>query len=256
MKKQISYLISFVLIIMILFVTCGKKATEPELPEDNKQQTTSYLLSDSLVAYYPFNGNAVDESDNNHHGEVVGAILIPDRFGNLNSAYFFDGVDDHIIANDSCYPKNSEARTITVWFKTTAMGFLINYGTGTVDYQETYLNVENNIVSAGTGGDNCHTYGSSIVNDGKWHFVAAVYDETLWKIYADGIDESSYEGGTSPITNTVLTGITTIGCATTHNVGGMHSYFNGTIDGVRIYNRVLTASEIQTLYTEGGWTGN
>ena len=48
-------------------------------------------INDGLVAYYPFNGNANDESGNGNHGIVDGAALSMDRFGNLNSAYLFDG---------------------------------------------------------------------------------------------------------------------------------------------------------------------
>lgn len=57
-------------------------------------------LNDGLVAYYPFNGNANDESDNGNHGIVSGAILTADWFGNANSAYSFDGVDDYILVED------------------------------------------------------------------------------------------------------------------------------------------------------------
>lgn len=48
-------------------------------------------ISDGLVACYPFNGNANDESGNGNDGTVYGAILAEDRFGNPNSAYYFDG---------------------------------------------------------------------------------------------------------------------------------------------------------------------
>jgi len=51
---------------------------------------------DGLVAYYPFNGNANDESGNGNNGTVYGATLAADRFGIVNSAYSFDGVDDYI----------------------------------------------------------------------------------------------------------------------------------------------------------------
>ena len=55
-------------------------------------------LSDGLVAYYPFNGNADDESGNGNNGKVNGATLTTDRNGNANSAYDFDGNDDFISA--------------------------------------------------------------------------------------------------------------------------------------------------------------
>jgi hypothetical protein len=54
-------------------------------------------LNDGLVAYYPFNGNANDESGNGNHGTVHGATLTADRFGNANSAYKFNGTDDRIV---------------------------------------------------------------------------------------------------------------------------------------------------------------
>ncbi len=53
-------------------------------------------LEDGLVAYYPFNGNANDESGNGNNGVVYGATLTSDRYGNANSAYEFDGVNDFI----------------------------------------------------------------------------------------------------------------------------------------------------------------
>ena len=53
-------------------------------------------LQDGLVAYYPFCGNANDASGNSHDGDVQGPILTADRFGNADSAYFFDGVNDNI----------------------------------------------------------------------------------------------------------------------------------------------------------------
>ncbi len=177
--------------------------------------------------------------------------------GNQNYALQFDGLDDHIITGDSFFPEGSETRTITAWFRTSEdynyeSGTLFNYGIGTEEYQETYLSIENkgagNVVQAGTGGHNSNIYGNSIVNDGNWHFVAATYDGSVWKLYVDGgVDEANYEGGISPPTNTVLTGITTIGC----NVYFYEQYFNGTIDEIRIWNVAKTQAEIQSdMYRE------
>lgn len=53
-------------------------------------------IGDGLIVYYPFNGNANDESENGHHGIVNGAALTADRFGRTNGAYEFDGTDDFI----------------------------------------------------------------------------------------------------------------------------------------------------------------
>ena len=60
------------------------------LVDDNPGST---IPSDGLLAYYPFNGNANDESGNDHHGTVNGATLSEDRNGYDNSAYNFQVAD-------------------------------------------------------------------------------------------------------------------------------------------------------------------
>ena len=52
-------------------------------------------LNDGLVAYYPFNGNANDESGHGLNGAVYGASLTADGFGKSNSAYEFNGVNNY-----------------------------------------------------------------------------------------------------------------------------------------------------------------
>jgi hypothetical protein len=59
----------------------------------------SQIPTNGLIAWYPFNGNANDESGNGINGTVNTAIPAPDRFGNANSAYSFDGTNRSIIAN-------------------------------------------------------------------------------------------------------------------------------------------------------------
>ena len=55
-----------------------------------------HFLTDQLVASYPFNGNADDESGNENHGTVDGVVLTTDKLQRPNNAYGFDGIDDHI----------------------------------------------------------------------------------------------------------------------------------------------------------------
>jgi hypothetical protein len=61
-------------------------------------QVPSYVPTNGLIGYWPFNGNANDESGNNNNGTVNGATLTNDRFGNANKAYAFDGVNDKIVS--------------------------------------------------------------------------------------------------------------------------------------------------------------
>ena len=59
-------------------------------------QVPSYVPTNGLVGWWPFNGNANDESGNGNNGTVNGATLTADRFGVLNSALSFDGIDDFV----------------------------------------------------------------------------------------------------------------------------------------------------------------
>src|SRR5580693_6339652 len=80
------------------------------------QSQAQSFLTNGLVAYYPFNGNANDASGNGNNGTVNGATLTPDRFGNTNSAYNFNGTNNYIgFAN---VPTSQvDNWTMTAWVK-------------------------------------------------------------------------------------------------------------------------------------------
>jgi len=92
-----------VLLTLTLVLFIAPFATGQDLP--------SYIPTDGLVAYYPFNGNANDESGNGHHGTVNGATLTSDRDGNENNSYSFDGVDDYIESSI----EQSSSYSVSVW---------------------------------------------------------------------------------------------------------------------------------------------
>ena len=56
------------------------------------QSVPSYVPTNGLVGWWGFNGNAQDGSGNGNHGTVNGATLTNDRFGNINSAFNFNGI--------------------------------------------------------------------------------------------------------------------------------------------------------------------
>ena len=57
---------------------------------NSNAQVPSYVPTDGLVGYWPFNGNANDETGNGNNGTVNGATLTSDRDGNENSAYYLN----------------------------------------------------------------------------------------------------------------------------------------------------------------------
>ncbi len=100
------------------------------------QNLPSYLPKDGLVGWWPFNGNARDESYNKNDGKIDGASLTEDRNGNLNSAYLFDNPNDVINVNYD--PNNNtldlnDEMTFSFWFKSTNVNshqVIMNKATG------------------------------------------------------------------------------------------------------------------------------
>ena len=85
----------------------------------NVAQVPNYVPSNGLVGWWPFNGNANDESGNGNDGTVNnGALLIQDRLGNTNAAFLLDGVDDWIQTNTS-FLNTDLSHSISIWWMTT-----------------------------------------------------------------------------------------------------------------------------------------
>src|SRR5687767_10135162 len=71
--------------------------------------------TDGLILYYPFSGHAGDGTANGNNASVHGATLAPDRFGNADSAYHFNGLGAYI---ESDFPlPDSESITVSAWFE-------------------------------------------------------------------------------------------------------------------------------------------
>ena len=94
--------------IMILMSALGVLNAHSQLP--------SYVPTNGLVGYWPFNGNANDESGNGNNGTVNGAVLTNDRFGNTDKAYSF--LNDDILITNQFYNNGLVDYTINLWFLT------------------------------------------------------------------------------------------------------------------------------------------
>lgn len=85
-----------------------------------------------LIAWYPFQGNAQDNSGNALHGQVFGAKLTEDSLDNSLSAYFFDGFNDHIKVANQPILNFGEGVTITCFAKPEIIGdkerFILSHG--------------------------------------------------------------------------------------------------------------------------------
>lgn len=214
---------------------------------NNQSTCLGNIPTDGLAAWYPFNGNANDASGNGNHGIVNGAILVQDRFGNINSAYSFDGIDDKINCGNGSSLQIGGDITVGVWIKTlnpsqlekTAIG---KYQWTSVGWEITTTSI--NKIQFDGRDPQWRTSGPSniIIANDVWHFVVGQRIGSVWKIFVDGILSNQNNVGT---TGSLICGVNlNIGC-------DWNQYFyNGLVDDVRIYNRALSDCEIQALYQE------
>ncbi len=213
-------------------------------------------LCDGLVAHYTFDGNADDTAGSGYDGVVHGATLTADRFGNPNSAYAFDGVNDDItVANTGGAFNLTTAWTISAWCKPEAS---VPYGTSAPVVWKTAQN-NYNFDTFGLAGQPGDTYllklerasddadiavVSSALAPGRWYYLAGTYDGTNLTLYVDGVLNTSLEVGSI----TAYTGPAPLMIGSSLNTNhGDAGVFDGSIDDVRIYSRALSAVEVQEL---------
>lgn len=155
--------------------------------------------------------------------------------------------------------------SLTAWIKTTQAGNNALYNAPAItgveqagannDVRWGYLDASGHIgVGAGNGvANNAGVISTSVVNDGNWHFVAFTRDATtgICQVYVDGALQASGNSGTGNKTSTfrLIGAQSDVAGDGTTSQGA--TYFNGQLDEVGIYNRVLTGAEIQGLGVVG-----
>lgn len=306
------------LIVITLSILCScKKSTNPTTPPPNNTDTThnnstNNTLDSGLIAYYSFSGNAND-SINGLNGIVHGATLTKDRFGNNNSAYYFNGYPTYadtvstnpwneILLDSSTYieiPDNpllhfssNNKMSISLWSKITPTartmanltyayntqliaisktdsftsnqaGYEIGMLGHSIDYQNSYgvftsfnlmaLITNNNTLTSSTPTVN-YVNNNSI--DSNWHHYVFTFNNGLAKTYMDGVIVDSSISSTSlkDNNNSLLFGKcnpdTRFNIEVYQNTI-MYNYisgFTGDLDDIKIYNRDINITEVNTLY--------
>ena len=206
-------------------------------------------LKKGLVAHYPFNGNAKDESGNGNNGTIYGATLTTDRFGNENSAFRFDGKDDYIdvISNKELKQIDSKTITVSTWIN------IQKPSTGIIGLRPFWILywTSSSTMTFYVGQSKWKSVtAKSKVNNKKWHHWIGVYDGSMLKVYLDGELDNSISLDNN-ITGRVGDGggkYVTIGKDYHPTDNNRRRYTKGKIDDLRIYNRALSDTEIQELY--------
>ena len=211
--------------------------------------TISGIPANGLIGYWPFNGNANDESVNGNNGTVSGANLTTDRFGDSNSAYYFDGVNDYIdFGNPTLLNPIPFSYTQSCWIK------LVDYSASVDpilskrhqnngnDWAATVISSDGKLkfYADDAGHTGAVIASSPSVDTSFWHQFTLVKSGYSYLIYMNGnLVDSVYDSHT-------------MGGSTDNLIAGKQSawnaFFKGKIDDIGIWNRVLSASEIAGLY--------
>jgi hypothetical protein len=200
-------------------------------------------LTNGLLGYWPFCGNANDASGNGNNGTVNGATLTTDRFGNANSAYSFDGVDDYIEVTGINFGTGNQ-HTVSVWVNLSSalnsgfpQHYILDNGTTIGGF---YLNTDVNETQFG-----CNSSYTNL-NLGSWYHYTVVRNGNSYSLYING----QIIGNFANCSTQFLTNVSLLIGKSNINT----EYANCKIDDIGIWNRVLTSTEIQQLYTQGQTT--
>ena len=192
-----------------------------------------------LVAHYAFEGNADDSSGNGNHGVVIGGAAWTVA-GKIGSALAFDAVDDYVDVGDIDL---ADAFTIAAWIKLSSTGQYTIVGKSFSTYQfivsSTGKLVFHRNSSAGT------KYNAGLAID-TWYHVVVTFDTI------DGM--VMYLNGSAVDTNSDITPTITNNASTKIGArnGTPKDFFHGILDEVRIYDKAITALEINDLVSNNG----
>ena len=210
------------------------------------------LTNLGLVAHYSFDQNANDNSGQGHDTVVSGPALTSDRFGNMDSAYLFDGVDDVIKQNNAfLMPRGTDDFTISLWVNATniigdARVFVANdkldqfqFGIGGFAHDELQMYL---------GGTHV-TSGSLQWELDRWYQVGVTRLGDQLSIYRDG---ETLVTATNNSANSASSNESALTFGSRKGTGGrtVDHPWHGKLDDIRIYDRHLALTEIQDIYRQ------
>lgn len=211
------------------------------------QNVPSYVPINGLVGWWPFNGNANDESGNGFNGTINGTVLDNDRFGNINSSYFFDGAS-HINLTNTGGVNFNTGLTFAAWINPSAIKYasvvdkMPACGSGANGFRLCIRDTGNIAASLGCYGVGPNTESDVNYQTNTWYHVVGTWDiSDSVRLYING---SLFDTWYATVPNNNSKDID-IGQGT---LSSFYEQFEGIIDDVGIWSRALTSSEVFQLF--------
>ena len=218
-------------------------------------QVPNYVPTNGLVGWWPFNGNANDESGNGNNGTVNGATLSIDRFGQSNKAYDFNGTSNFIQMAPISALNNLSELTISTWVKIEGQNTNTNCNLGCTQFiVNRGADFSSNNLRLGYGQGN-QKFGTGISNSNSvfstqtfsipfqnWINVVWVKTTTQQQMFINGqLSNSTTFSGLVPASSDVV-------YFGYNPVSAFPYYLNGKLDDIGIWDRALTQQEITDLF--------
>lgn len=198
---------------------------------------------DGLIAYYPFTGNANDESGNRNHGKVYNATLTKDKYGKLGNAFRFNGSSYIKVPNSDLFSEIEEL-TVSFWIRRKAdQGGTDRFSFVLMKPGLIQLRLEDES-QTNPGYSRLTAFGLADhkMPAEKWvHYVFTMDSNLTGNLYRNGKFVAFVENELWPFhfsSRPLFIGMH-------YNLTG-HGY-NGDLDEIRIYNRAFTEEEIPRL---------
>ena len=230
-------------------------------------QIPAYLPKSGLIAWYPFNGNANDESGNSLNGKILGAVLTEDRFNKKNAAFEFS--KDKLIEIPNTEDKNLYPLSVSLWYYVDSLwdgdncALFSKYERASWNgYSIVYFDARAENNGFGTESVFLRDFNNRIIgyyteppflqekiSSKRWYHYVFTVNENGGKIYVDGklISTDQWTGQAGKTTSNWL-----------WKIGRVYAETNRLkikIDDIGVWNRELTSEEVKNLYDGESTTG-
>lgn len=235
--------------------------------EENNEESPKIMPTEGLVAYYTLDGEALDNSGNQNNGQITEAGAALDRKNNENGALQFNGIDSKVLTNTEIDDNLQGGLTFSAWIYFTGEStsrILSNYngeGAGGACNERigfVFGVTEKNQLNVFYAVDGDDYIGrmtvENSINKNEWIHVLGTWDGSFvssgFKLYINGVESDTENQETGVVSCGFLESVNPfhigMGTCATGDCAG----FDGKLDDIRIYDRVLNSSDITLLSEE------